>query len=316
MPASDPLAPDLISDELFDLTLYREIYAFSSGDLKAMLAELIPVEERHYAFWQTFFDMKVEGLDFKRRLRLRLLSGLCRVFGPTAVHLILEAIEVHGIRKYLQVWERHKGGPLGKAVKDVLDDEFKHEDAIVSSLSSRAISPERIRNIFLGFNDGLVEIMGALSGFFAAFHEPRLVLMAGASVSVAGALSMAAGAFAASSSEREMQDIARRKAKFLGEAAPSEDEIASPPRAALVVGSAYLIGAMVPVLPVLLGAGTMLVSALTGGLMIVLVSAGLAFLSGMDVLRRIRLNLILMTGAVAISYAIGSLAKSLWGIGL
>jgi hypothetical protein len=28
----------------------------------------------------------------------------CRLFGDPAIHLILEAIEVYGIRKYLSIW--------------------------------------------------------------------------------------------------------------------------------------------------------------------------------------------------------------------
>lgn len=48
--------------------------------------------------------------------------------------------------------------------------------------------------------------------------------------------------------------------------------------------------------------------------MIVLVSAILAFLSGMDVRRRILMNLGIMAAAVAITYAIGLLAKSTWGL--
>jgi vacuolar iron transporter family protein len=46
----------------------------------------------------------------------------------------------------------------------------------------------------------------------------------------------------------------------------------------------------------------------------VLVSTILAFLSGMDVKRRIVLNLGIIAAAVAISYVIGLLAKVVWGI--
>ena len=47
---------------------------------------------------------------------------------------------------------------------------------------------------------------------------------------------------------------------------------------------------------------------------IVLVSTILAVLSGMDVKRRILLNLGIIAAAVAISYAIGLVAKAVWGI--
>ena len=80
------------------------------------------------------------------------------------------------------------------------------------------------------------------------------------------------------------------------------------------VGVSYVIGAVVPILPVLFGARTLLPSLMVAGAVIVLVSAILAFLSGMNVRRRILLNLAIIAAAVAISYLIGLVAQSVWGI--
>jgi hypothetical protein len=33
-------------------------------------------------------------------------------------------------------------------------DEFRHKDVLVTELTKRKINPERIRNVFLGLNDG------------------------------------------------------------------------------------------------------------------------------------------------------------------
>ncbi len=48
--------------------------------------------------------------------------------------------------------------------------------------------------------------------------------------------------------------------------------------------------------------------------MIVLVSTILAFLSGMNVRRRILMNLAVIAAAVAGSYLIGLIAKAVWGV--
>jgi len=205
---------------------------------------------------------------------------------------------------------------LGQAVKEILQDEFQHEDEIVSGLTERKISPEGVRNIFFGLNDGSVEVLGALSGFFAAFHRPELVLMASSSVAVAGALSMAAGAYAATSSEAEVRRIERGKAQFLGRAETAAEPSAGPLRAAGVIGASYFLGAMIPVAPVILGATTLIFPLLFAALAISGLSLVLAYLSGMAVRRRILMNLGMMAGAVAITYLVGSLAKSLWGISL
>ncbi len=316
-PASlhDPtLAQTLVLDELFDLSLYKALRQVTEPDVHHTLDELITVETAHLAFWQKFFHLRLNELDFGRQIKLSIMIFVCKLFGSTAVHLVLEAIEVHGVRKYLAIWQEYQGQPLAEALRGILMDEFKHEDVLVTALTERKINAEKIRNIFLGLNDGLVEILGAVSGFFGAFGSATMVLIAASTTAVAGALSMAAGAFLALNSEKEVKTTEIAKKIFLGEesqVAPMEE---SPIGSALVVGAAYITGALVPVLPVLIGAKDALFSVITAGLMVIVVSTILSFLSGMVFTRRILLNLAIITVAVSVSYAIGVLAKSIWGI--
>ena len=308
------LGKRLVLDELFDLSLYKALRKLAPGHLRAVLDQLVPIETRHYGFWQEFFGLKLTRLDPARGLKLALLVAVARLFGAPAIHLILEAIEVFGVRKYLAVWREYEGGPLGQAVRGILEDEFKHEDAVVTAEAERQINPQRVRDIFLGLNDGLVEILGAVSGFFGAFANATTVLIAGIMVGVAGALSMGAGAYLAGSSEAEVRDTEVRRRRFLGEPEAPVEGGDTPLGSGVRVGVSYVIGAVVPLLPVLVGARTLLPSLLVAGGVIVLVSTILAFLSGMDVKRRILMNLGVIAATVAISYLIGLVAKSVWGI--
>jgi|SRR5215468_1305833 len=315
MSGLDPgLGRRLVLDEIFDLSLYRALHGLAPSDLRRTLEALIPVEARHVGFWQEFFGLEhVTRLDVGRRLRLALIVAACRVFGASAIHIVLEAIEVHGVKKYLEVWTRYGDGPLGGAVREVLEDEFKHEDALVTGDAEPRVSPEKVRNVFLGLNDGLVEILGAMSGFFAAFTSTAAVVAAGLTVGVAGALSMAAGAYIGAGSEAELRDTEDARRRFLGEPVsrdPSESAVAS----AVVVGIGYLIGAIVPVLPVVFGARTVWPTVVTGGTMIVAVSAIVAFISGMNMRRRIARNVAITGLAVIITYALGLLTKRLLGV--
>ena len=317
IPLHDPqLARTLVLDELFDLSLYQALRHVTQPDVHHTLDELITVETAHLAFWKRFFSLSLDQLNPGRRLKLSFLMFVCKLFGSTAVHLVLEAIEVHGIRKYLALWREYQGQPLGEALHGILMDEFKHEDVLVTALTERKINAEKIRNIFLGLNDGLVEILGAVSGFFGAFGEASMVLVAASTTAVAGALSMGAGAFLALSSEKEVKTTEIAKKIFLGEASDVTPMEESPIGSALVVGTAYIAGAVVPVLPVIVGATSALYSVLTAGLMVIVVSTILSFLSGMDIMRRILLNLIILTIAVGVTYGIGVFAKHLWGIAL
>jgi predicted membrane protein (TIGR00267 family) len=310
------LGRQLVLDEIFDLSLYRALRDVATGALRHVLDELIVVETRHVAFWQQFFGLAdVTALDPGRRVKLVMLIAVGRLFGPSGIHVVLEAIEVHGIRKYLRVWHRYKDGPLGSAVREILEDEFKHEDTVVSGENDRHINPDKVRNVFLGLNDGLVEILGAVSGFFAAFRSATAVLAAGFTVAVAGALSMAAGAYIGASSEREVRETEDERRRFLGETVSSQAP-ESPTASALVVGIGYFAGAVVPILPVLFGATGLAPTVVTAGAMIVAVSAIVAFISGMAVGRRIVLNVIITGIAVVVTYAIGLLAKAVWGIAI
>jgi VIT1/CCC1 family predicted Fe2+/Mn2+ transporter len=218
------------------------------------------------------------------------------------------------VRKYLAIWDTAVGTPLEPGLRGILRDEFEHEDAVVTGDDERRINPERVRNIFLGLNDGLVEIVGAVSGFFGAFGDPATVLIAGSTTAVAGAISMAAGAYVASSSESEVRDTELARRRFLGEPASAQDAPGSPFGSAVLVGVSYLAGALVPMLPIALGAQSALPSVLGAGAVIVAVSMILAFLSGMNIRRRVLTNLGIIAAAAGLSYAIGIAAQRLFGI--
>lgn len=313
--ASEKLARDLVLNELFDLTLYKRFAAFASGETAEMLNELIRVEARHFKFWQDFFNLPLDKLGSARRFKLSSFVFFARIFGERGIHLIIEAIEIHGIRNYLSVWEIYKDQPLGEAVRVILNDEFMHEEEIVSKISSRKIHPERVRNIFLGFNDGLVEIIGAVSGFFAAFQTASAVLIAGFTVAVAGSISMAAAAFAAISSEYEIERIVASKERFLGEEA-KEVPMSSPSSSAVVVGISYFLGASIPVLPVFFGAQNVWFPVAAALVIVILISYFLAFISGISVIRRITINIVIIAVAVGVTYGIGLLAKNFFGISI
>jgi len=104
------------------------------------------------------------------------------------------------------------------------------------------------------------------------------------------------------------------KKRFPGEGTGSAKMQKQPLKSALFVGGAYIIGVLVPVLPVLFGAKDALVSIMTAEIMVILVLSILAFLSGMEMKRRILLSLAIITVAVTVIYAIGLAAKQIWGI--
>ncbi len=314
---ADELGKQLVLDELFDLTLYKRLSRTASEDMKPMFDELIPTESKHFAFWQNFFEIKIEELDFRRRLKLGILILVTRLSGKFGVHLVLEAIEVYGVRKYVNVWNKYKGTKMGDAVHRVLEDEFKHEDEIVSSSIEKRIHPERVRDVFLGLNDGLVEILGAVSGFFAALSNTSAVIAASFAVAVAGAISMAAGAFGAVNSEKEVETIESAKKEFVsGERSQVGSNASSASESALVVGVSYFFGALVPMVPIILGAQSIFLPLAVAAVVMIFISVVIAFLSGMKTSRRIMTNLVILVIAVGITYTVGILVRTMFGVNI
>lgn len=306
----------LITGELTDLTLYRAVQKqMKDKEQKRLMQELIDAEVAHVSFWKKFFNMPDTDLSAWHKLKIKTLLLFISITGNTGLFMVLEATEVHGIQTYLDLLEKHKNPEFKKAINHIIEDELRHEDAIVTGNNGSVIKPEDVRNIFLGFNDGSVEILGAVSGFSAAFQDPTSVFVAGTTVAVAGCISMAAGAYAAVDSEREIQNMQMLKQKFLNED-QMEIRKENPVMSAIVVGVAYFIGATVPVLPFLLGAVNPIPSIIASGSLIILVSILIAFLTGLKTSRRIFVNVTGIVLSVCASYGIGLAVKSLFEINL
>ena len=63
-----------------------------------------------------------------------------------------------------------------------------------------------VRDVIFGANDGLVSILALVAGVYGAVTESHLILIAGVAGAVAGAISMGAGAYLSSKSEKEVTD--------------------------------------------------------------------------------------------------------------
>jgi vacuolar iron transporter family protein len=93
-------------------------------------------------------------------------------------------------------------------------------------------------------------------------------VLAALTTAVAGALSMGAGAYVASSSTAEVTVTERRRRQFLGDPSAPDAGDRPPVVSALFVGVSYFVGALIPVLPVLLGARTIILPLVTAGAVI------------------------------------------------
>ncbi len=314
---AEKLARSLIRGEYMSLVLYESLMTVAGEGTRDTIQKLIAIERGHLSFWETFFNSRRTPPGILGIFRIRLAVLIARVFGDRAIFLILESTEVHAIRHYFSLWEAYRNTPEEGAIKKILVEELHDEEIVIMGTRERGLNGGNIRNLFLGLNDGLVEILGAVSGLFAAFQHPSSVLVAAATIAIAGSFSMAAGVFAAESSENEIAWIHSRKAAFLNpDAARTPAGEPHPFSSALIVGVSYFVGSLIPILPVFFGSTGIIYSFIASGIAAILVSTIVSFLTGMDVKKRIFLNTIILTLAVAITYTMGIAAKSVFNISM
>ena len=187
-----------------------------------MLRRIAGMEKGHAAFWAGLLEQAGESLPEHRPrwLRLRLLGLLARWLNPGWLVGLLELGESGAAETYREVLD---SGALRERdavrLKHIILDELEHESMF--HRASRESGMSNVRDFVLGMNDGLVEILGAVTGLSAAWPgNPLMVAVSGLIVGVAGALSMGIGAFISVRSQRQVNEASKRRLDILFSVAP------------------------------------------------------------------------------------------------
>ncbi|HEB67006.1 MAG TPA: rubrerythrin family protein [Gammaproteobacteria bacterium] len=277
--------------EIDDWQTYRLLARHSRDPQMAQLLERIAgMERRHADFWAGLLER--EGVPLPaprpRRLRFLLLRLLQRWINPLLLVAALELGESGAVSAYHRLWQSGQLPPDDcETLRGIILDELEHESAFRQQTKESGL--QNVRDFVLGMNDGLVEILGAVTGLSAAYAgNPLLVAVSGLVVGIAGALSMGIGAFISVRSQRQVNQGARQRMEVLFGVAPERavdefrdklreaglpedisEEVASRVgtnreslskllleetsenewRSGLFTGAAYLFGVLFPVLP-------------------------------------------------------------------
>lgn len=260
------------------------------AELRTLLERIAAMEKRHAEFWADILARHGQPLPAARPRRLRSLALrlLQRRINPLLLIAALELGETGAVEAYHRLWQSGLLPPEDHAaLRGIILDELEHEAAF--RRQTREAGLQNVRDFVLGMNDGLVEILGAVTGLSAAYAgNPLLVAVSGLVVGIAGALSMGIGAFISVRSQRQVNAGARQRMEVLFSVAPERavaeyrerlrasglpdeisDEVANRLgdnrkalskllleevsenewRSGLFTGSAYLFGVLFPVLP-------------------------------------------------------------------
>ena len=201
------------------------LYAYLAGSekgpaLRARFAELARVESLHMAFWRAFLLKRGITTAEPSWLSFAWARLLRRILGTRRYLSLLEITEATAVDSYYQFLN---SAALEEAertnIARIIEDELGHEEELESQFN--ALPKDNVRDFVMGMNDGLVELLGAVTGLSAVYPtHPRIVAVNGLVVGLAGALSMAIGTWVSVRSQRQVNEGIRRKTDLLFSVAP------------------------------------------------------------------------------------------------
>lgn len=221
------LAKRFYLDEWADAMLYKKLAEWERNEkIRKEFERLAELEAWHAEFWKSFLEKRKEKPPKPRISRLTLwgVKLLRKILGPGSVASLLEMGENSAIEKYfrfLTEYSTELSAEERETLRRVILDEIEHEKFFREE--EKAFHVENIRDLVLGMNDGLVELLGAVTGLSAVYpNNPQIVGVSGLVVGVAGALSMAIGTFVSVRSQRQVKESIRSRMEVLFEVSPEK----------------------------------------------------------------------------------------------
>lgn len=219
------LATKFYEDEYKDSILYAYLgNSEKDPKLREEFLRLSKIESNHARFWHEFLIKR--GRTPKKpkinKINLFFVKLLRKLLGPGIIVSLLEMGENSAIQKYFNFLTKYQlSEEERKILSKVILDELEHERFFHES--KKRFHTENIRDFVLGMNDGLVELLGAVTGLSAVYlHNPRVVGISGLIVGVAGALSMGIGAFISVRSQRQVNESVRQRMEVLFKVSPEK----------------------------------------------------------------------------------------------
>jgi VIT1/CCC1 family predicted Fe2+/Mn2+ transporter len=289
----DPLIVRFCEEEAIHREVYKRLADRESDPWhKEILLRLHKIESEHVSIYSRVSGIKNIEVNW---LIVRIIVMLKSIIGTELVIKIMENRESRmesEIEEHMDLY--------GKEVKAAIKSEHEEEMIKAKVLSFSPIL-SNIRDVVFGMNDGLVEIVAAVSGIGAALQTPILVIVAGMIVAISGTLSMAGGAYLSTDYQNTIEKSRDKNYKYM-----------SPIKSAAYVGISYIIGAMFPLMPFIFGIGGyhgIAISIMLTALVLVFSSALISIIGNKPVIKRIVTTLLITFGIAAITILLGYYAR-------
>ena len=255
-----------------------------SKNNKAVLEQISGDELKHYRFWRDLSKQELEPNKFK----VIFYVFIARVFGLAFGVKLMEKVEIGAQADYNKL----KG--FVPDIEEIIDDEIRHEKELLGLVNEAHL--EYSGSVVLGLNDALVELTGALAGLTLALQNTRLVALVGLITGVAAAMSMAVSEYLATKEEANSKN---------------------PFKASIYTGIAYIFTVFFLIFPyfiltnIFMCLGWVVINAV---LVIFIFTFYTSVAKGVNFKKRFAQMVVISLGVAAISFFVGLLVRSIWGI--
>ncbi|MDE1810825.1 MAG: VIT1/CCC1 transporter family protein, partial [Candidatus Micrarchaeota archaeon] len=181
--------------------LHKKVYAhFAEGEseprLRQVLKRLSDIEQGHADSWSGLLG---KGAHLPSGAYIGFQASLVyllrRVLGLALAVKIIEYREQIVYNELNRRLEQMGDRKHAKSMSDMEVAMEGEEESLKRKVIEHSPVLNNIRDVILGANDGLVEILAATAGLGIVLRNPTLVLLSGLIVAVAGTLSMAGGVY-------------------------------------------------------------------------------------------------------------------------
>jgi VIT1/CCC1 family predicted Fe2+/Mn2+ transporter len=184
--------------------VYQRLAKIESGHADLLVLELYKL------------GVEIDKDKFKPRWRTRFLTLFGRIFGHNSLLRSLVKGEDGAIEGYAMHASAVHDKELKNNLRSIAIDEkshFKVLNEFTGNFEDDPLAGERwhhgggsIRDAIFGMNDGLLSTFSLVAGVSGAMVGNNIVLLAGVAGAIAGAISMAAGAFVSTRAEKEVKE--------------------------------------------------------------------------------------------------------------
>jgi len=185
-----------------------------------------------------------------------------------------------------------------RRITRLINEEVRYERTLTSEAAKYKGELSYTQSIILGLNDGLVEVLAIVAGIAMVATTSFIVVILGLIAGISGSLSMSGGIYLSFKSEGLVNERKRGQASLR--------------KGAYYAGVWYFVGALLAILPFILGLNgfeAVLLSIVLVCAALTVESAIVAVMSGTSIKKRVFEMLIISLGAAFVTILFGIFAK-------